>query len=98
MTKAELYAKHYLFSDINIIEEITSEEFHASTAKGEMSNHSSNEGMDSFYKVQTDGMDYYGFHSTYQIGWQGDYNGDSFYCKIKRYTKAERDELIKIFM
>jgi hypothetical protein len=37
------------------------------------------------------------FGSHWSVGWQGDIDSDQFYCKIKRLTMAEIEELASIF-
>jgi len=93
MKKSELYAKYYLYNQE--VEEITREEFY-STLLDEKDNSSFNDGSTSCHQINTDGMTYYMFASTWNVGWHGDRDGDNFFCKVKCLTKEERDRVMKV--
>jgi len=100
MNKAELYARYWLHREE--IVSIDRDEFLL-----ELNNAASKD--DSAYKfysadtstemciVETDGMTYYQFSSLYNVGWQGDVDCDQFYCKVGKCTKAEMEEIRRMF-
>ena len=37
------------------------------------------------------------YASHWNVGWEGDIDGDQFYCKMKTMTEAERQEMMEFF-
>ena len=93
MRKSELLAKLELFGSEVI--EITSEEFAKMMHDNDdcISSNAINEHSGFVLVVKTDGMTYYNYSACFQIGWQGDWDADNFYCKVKCLTRAEREEI-----
>lgn len=44
-------------------------------------------------EIKTDGCNYYLYASTYNVGWEGDIDGDQFAFKRKVMTKQEMEDL-----
>ena len=96
MNKAELYARYENYGAD--LQEIPSEEY--------LTNHSeenrdkirySYTGNVECYEIVLDGVIYMWYSCTHSVGWQGDVEGHSFFCKKKTITKAEMDEMEKMF-
>lgn len=96
MRKSELYARYHHWNeelipidaqefDLNMIienkDKITSEE----------------DGSTYVIRIRLDGWEYYSFSSHWSVGWQGDFDSDQYFCKIKTMTHAEMEELVAIF-
>jgi hypothetical protein len=92
MKKSELYAKYYLFNEA--IEEIAADEFYSALDKNR-DNSTFEAGSTCCYQVNTDGMRYYMFTPTFKSG--GEYDEDTFFCKVKCITKAELKEIAEMF-
>ena len=96
MKKSELYARYMEFNN-NLVEISREEFFNAFTiAEPENVTHHS-DGKTDWTEIWTDGMTYMMFTSWWNVGWQGDVDGDTFFCKKKTITKAEMEEISKIF-
>jgi hypothetical protein len=97
MKKSELYARYNNFNRILI--EITHEEFfeHFTTDTPQDSVDFIQDGATECTIVYTDGWEYIRVGSTWNVGWQGDVDCDSFYCKIETVTKARMEEIHKMF-
>jgi hypothetical protein len=95
MRKSELYARYDHFKT-DIIE-IPEEEFYQMLSDNKESTDVYHYGSTECWIVKTDGADYHKYSSWWHEGWQGDVDSDQFYCKIKKLTRAEMDEISKIF-
>lgn len=94
MTRSELAARYENFN--RDIIEIPREEFYDIVHKFEHSISWHNFGASTeVCTISTDGVEYMYYGSTYVV--QGGHDGDNFYCKLITMTKAERDEIVKIF-
>lgn len=96
MRKSELYARYIFFN--KDIEEITPQEF-ASYFIPENKDKViyDTDGSSECYTVRTDGCDYIRVGSHWNVGWEGDVDMDSFFCKIQTMSQAEREELRELF-
>lgn len=96
MKRSELYARYMEFN--NDIKEIPREEFFNAFAIAEPEDvtHHSDDSTD-WIEIRTDGVTYMMFTSHWQVGWQGDVDCDTFFCKKKTISKAEMEEISKIF-
>jgi len=97
MNKAELYARYELFGQE--IQEIDHKEFYQHYTEENRENILSTKETESTYStlIRLDGCDYYMFSSTYNVGWQGDVDCDTFFCKKETITRAEMLEMEKLF-
>jgi len=97
MKKSELYARYTEYG--NDLVEIPREEFFDALTIAEPENirHGSNGTDAGWTEIHTDGVTYMQFTSHWQVGWQGDVDCDTFFCKKKTITKAEMEEISKIF-
>ena len=83
MRKSELYARYHHFREDLI--EIDAKEFNTHLIMDNKDKTFSYEdGSTYVMHIRLDGWDYYSFGSMWNVGWQGDVDSDSFYCKIKR--------------
>jgi hypothetical protein len=96
MKKSELYARYDMFN--HDIEEIDKSEFHEHFVlkNKEFISHE-DEGSTNITIIQLDGCKYMKYASHWNVGWQGDIDGDQFYCKMKTMTEVEREELMQLF-
>jgi hypothetical protein len=88
--RAELLASLYLFSRSPI--KIEREEFHKSiqTILDTQSHHVIDvfNGDINSFENKSLGITYYSFNVVYTVGWTGDHDCDSFYCKTEGLTKS----------
>jgi hypothetical protein len=54
-------------------------------------------GCSDVQRYSIDGYDFICYSTVYNVGWQGDVDCDSFYCKIKTLTAKEIEEFCNIF-
>lgn len=96
MRKSELYARYHNFrSDII---EISPEEFNQHIIQENKEHITSYEdGSTYVITIRLDGCDYISYASHWNVGWQGDIDGDNFYCKKRTLSQAELEDLSKIF-
>ena len=96
MKKSELYARYDTFN--RDIEEIDRSEFyeHFTGKNKEFISHE-DEGNTHIITIQLDGYKYMNYASHWNVGWQGEVDGDQFFCKMKTMTEAEREELMQLF-
>lgn len=92
MRKSELYARYDMFNQD--IEEIDMSEFHEHFVQ-ENKEFISFVDQDStnITTIKLDGCKYMKYASHWNVGWQGDIDGDVFYCKMKTMTEKETEEL-----
>lgn len=96
MRKSELYARYDMFN--RDIEEIDISEFHEHFVKENKEFISfEDEGSTNITTIQLDGCKYMKYASHWNVGWEGDIDGDQFYCKMKTMTEAERQEMREFF-
>jgi len=96
MRKSELYARYQNFR--NDMEEISAEDFYTQLRNASKEDVSHNVyGSTETMEVRTDGARYISYSSLWNVGWQGDVDSDQFYCVIHGITKAEMEEMSKIF-
>jgi hypothetical protein len=96
MKKSELYAKYDTFN--RDIEEIDMIEFYENFVpeNKEFITFDDN-GSTHVTTIQLDGCKYMKYASHWNVGWQGDIDGDEFYCKMNTMTEVEREELRQLF-
>jgi len=96
MRKSELYARYNNFrADI---QEIESDVFYKELHLGEDRTIDSHvDGSTEIVEIRMDGVTYISYSSWWHVGWQGDIDSDQFYCIKKGVSKAEMEELSKIF-
>ena len=96
MKKSELYARYDMFN--YDIEEIDMLEFYQNFSKENKEFITSeNYGCTNVTTIRLDGCKYMKYASHWNVGWQGDIDGDEFYCKMKTMTEAESEELRQLF-
>lgn len=103
MKKSELYAKYDNFNNGDIIE-IPSHEYYELLNNAIVNNDNNISTIDAhidgstyIQTIHTDGMDYMMYSCTWNVGWQGDVDCDTFFCKKKTMSKVEREDLMKLF-
>jgi len=95
--KSELYTRYQNFNK-DIVEISQSEFFeHLTPNTPKDTVEYMKDGSTECITVRTDGWDYLQVSSHWNVGWHGDIDGDVFYCKIQTTTKAEREEIRKMF-
>ena len=89
----------FSYNELEKMEEIDSSEFYVLLTEVMVKNPELITATENYYKIPTDGMDYYHFSVVYGSGFgtNAGYDCDTFYCKVKTMTKAERAELEEIF-
>ena len=87
---------YFDYNELQKMELIDASEFNLLLSKEMRYDEQEHSSTKSLVKISTDGMDYYHFSVAYTVGWQGDYDIDAVYCKVKTMTEAERDELMKM--
>lgn len=92
MNRSELFANYDNFG--KDITTVSYEEFYSLLNKNTFRNYE--DGNTGIQKYSIEGYDYFLYGTTYNVGWQGDVDCDSYYCKIKTMTQAERDELYNL--
>ena len=96
MKKSELYARYNMFNQD--IQEIDMLEFYEHFTHDNKEFISFEEdGSTAITTIKLDGCSYIRYNSHWSVGWQGDIDSDSFYCKLETMTKAERNELQALF-
>lgn len=97
MRKSELYARYDNFR--KEMDEILPEEFYEQLHEATKENYNNYEcnGDTSVQEIKTDGYTYMMYSSMWNVGWQGDKDSDHFWCKVKTTTKAEREEMERLF-
>lgn len=96
MRKSELYARYNMFNkDIQEIDMLEYYEHFVPENKEFIS--FEEDGSTCVTTIRLDGCDYIKFESHWNVGWQGDIDCDSFYCKLKTISKAEMIELEALF-
>lgn len=96
MRKSELYARYDNFR--SEIEEVESQVFYKELHLGEdRVVNSYVDGSTEVMEVKMDGVTYISYSSWWNVGWQGDIDSDQFFCIKKTISKAEIEELSKIF-
>jgi hypothetical protein len=96
MKKSELYARYQEFN--NTITEISAEEFMevlTISTKDDLRQHQ--DGATHVTEIKTDGMSYFHYTSHWHVGWQGDVDIDQFFCKKETVSKAEMEEMRKLW-
>jgi|LakMenE18May11ns_1017448.scaffolds.fasta_scaffold7632530_1 hypothetical protein len=95
MNKAELYARYENYG-VELIPVSEAEYFlhHSQENKEKIRHHG--EQVECF-QVILDGVTYMWYSCMHNVGWQGDVEGHSFYCKKITITNAEMEKLAKIF-
>ena len=96
MRKSELYARYNMFNQD--IQEIDMLEFYEHfTQENKECISYDEDGSTNVTTIRLDGCDYMKYASHWNVGWQGDIDCDSFYCKLKTISKAELVELETLF-
>lgn len=96
MKKSELYARYNHWREQLI--DIDDVEFNTLMTMENQDRISSEEdGSTYVIRIRLEGWDYYSFSSHWSVGWQGDFDSDQYYCKIKTLTMAEIEEMVAIF-
>ena len=96
MNKAELYARYDNYGVD--IQEIPSEEYFTNHSEANRDRVRYNyTGNVECYEVVLDGITYMWYSCTHNVGWQGDVEGHSFFCKKRTITAAEMEEMTKLF-
>lgn len=96
MNKAELYARYDNYGCT--LEEISSEDYFV-----QYNEHNKDKiryyynGNVEQYEIVLDGVIYMWYSCTHPVGWQGDVESHSFFCRKKTITKAEMLEMEKLF-
>jgi hypothetical protein len=96
MKKSELYARYHNFNS-NLIEITRDEFFEHFTQENIDIIDDAIDGSTYTTTVRTDGWNYVMTCSHWNVGWQGDVDCDTFYCKIETVTKAEMEEMRQLF-
>lgn len=96
MRKSELYARYHFFNQD--IQEIDMLEFLLQLVPENRELISSEEdGSTYITTIKLDGCSYMRFDSHWNVGWQGDINSDSFFCKLETISKAQLEDLRQLF-
>jgi len=96
MNKAELYARYDNFGCT--LEEIQSEDYftqHSEENRDKIRYHYT--GNVECYEIVLDGIIYMWYCCTHNVGWQGDVEDHQFFCKKTTITRAEIDDISKLF-
>lgn len=101
MRKSELIARVEHYNESELIE-IQATEYmdvcHANNLTNEdIQFHELQRGTASVNHYAIDGWNYYWYSASWSVGWQGDIDGDSYFCKQKTLTKAELQEIHDLF-
>ena len=96
MRKSELYARYHTFNQD--IQEIDMYEFHEHLIAENIDLISHEiDGSTEIFTIRLDGCTYMWYASHWNVGWEGDIDSDSFYCKMETMTAQEREELMELF-
>jgi hypothetical protein len=96
MNKAELYARYDNYGEE--LEVISNLEFMShSTEQNRDSISHYGTGSTECYEIRLDGVTYLWYSCTHNVGWQGDVEAHSFFCKKKTITKAKMEEISELF-
>lgn len=95
MNKAELYARYDNFGKDLI--EVPTEEFYSVMDGSPLALRNWNRDGVYCMLVSIDGWDYLYYCVTHNVGWQGDVDAHSFYCKKETITAAYMKEMEKLF-
>lgn len=96
MRKSELYARYHMFNqDIQEIDMLEFLEHFVPDNKEFIS--FEEDGSTYITTIRLEGCDYMHYSSHWKVGWQGDVDCDSFYCKQRTLTHKELEELCQLF-
>ena len=96
MKKSELYARYNMFNqDIQEIDMLEYYEHFVPDNKELIS--FEEDGSTCVTTIRLDGCSYMRYNSHWSVGWQGDVDSDSFYCKLETITKAEMLKYEELF-
>ena len=96
MNKAELYARYDNYG--STLEEISSKDYFTqySEANRDKIRYNYNGSVEQ-YEIVLDGVTYMWYSCIHNVGWQGDVESHSFFCKKNTVSKAEMLEMEKLF-
>ncbi len=95
MNKAELYARYDNYGEE--LEVISNIEFMSHSIEENRDKIFYGKGPVECHEIRLDGVTYMWYCCVHHIGWQGDVESHSFFCKKKTMTKAEMEEMQKLF-